>query len=353
MKSTALKRSYAGETVYVGIDVHKRTYAVVARVGQEEVKRWSTLAEPANLAIQLGKYFPEARIEAAYEAGFSGFVLHRTLEQQGINCIVVHAAAVEISAHNRVKTDKRDAAKLAQQLEAGRLKAIRIPIPSQESRRLLTRTRAQLMKQRIANQNRIRMKAHQFGLIGAEEKRVMSHSFVAELVESSDCHEFQIAITVIWEVWKVIDEQISVLTAELAQQANQDMNEATYRSAPGVGALSARILSNELGNLLQFANERQLFSYTGLTPSEYSSGDTVRKGAITKQGNRHLRGVLIEVAWRAIAKDPALAEVFNRLWPRTGKTRAIVAVARKLMGRIRAAFRKGELYELGYSMTAP
>lgn len=352
MKSTALNRAYARETVYVGIDVHKKTYAVVARVCQEEVKRWTTLAEPASLATQLWKYFPEAQIKTAYEAGFSGFVLHRALEQEGINSIVVHAAAIEISAHSRVKTDKRDAAKIAQQLEAGRLKAIQIPSPAQESRRLLTRTRAQLMEQRTANQNRIRMKAHQFGLIEAEDKRVMSSSFVAELLEQSDCAEFKLAITVLWEVWKVIDEQISALNTELAQQAKQDVNEATYRSVPGVGALSARILSNELGNLLQFENERQLFSYTGLTPSEYSSGDTVRKGAITKQGNRHLRGVLIEVAWRAISKDPALAEVFHRLWPRTGKTRAIVAIARKLMGRIRAAFRKGELYELGHSMTA-
>ena len=352
MKSAAPQRSYAGETVYVGIDVHKRTYTVVARVCQEEVKRWTTLAEPESLATQLGKYFPEAEIKTAYEAGFSGFVLHRALEQQGITSMVVHAAAIEISAHNRVKTDKRDATKIAQQLEAGRLKAIRIPSMAQESRRLLTRTRAQLVKQRTSTKNRIRMKAHQFGLIGAEDNRVMSASLVTELLEQSDCADFKLAITALWELWKVMDEQISGLNAKLAEQAKSDVNEATYRSAPGVGALSARILANELGNLSQFENERQLFSYTGLTPSEYSSGDTVRKGRITRQGNRHLRGVVIEVAWRSIAKDPALAEVFNRLWPRTGKTRAIVAVARKLMGRIRAAFRKGELYELGHGLGA-
>lgn len=87
-----------------------------------------------------------------------------------------------------------------------------------------------------------------------------------------------------------------------------------------------------------------MFSYTGLTPSEHSSGEQVRRGRISKQGNRHLRAILIEIAWRAIGKDPALATFFQRLLPRTGTTRAIVAVARKLIGRIRAAFRKGELY---------
>lgn len=104
------------------------------------------------------------------------------------------------------------------------------------------------------------------------------------------------------------------------------------------------MLANELGDMSAFANERQLFSYTGLTPSEHSSGQQVHRGRITKQGNRHLRGILIEIAWRAIRKDQALADFFHRLLPRTGTTRAIVAVARKLIGRMRAAFRTGELY---------
>ena len=98
----------------------------------------------------------------------------------------------------------------------------------------------------------------------------------------------------------------------------------------------------------QFKNERQLFSYTGLTPSEYSSGERVHKGHITRQGNSRVRGILIEVAWRAIETDQALADFFKGLFPRTGKTKAIVAVARKLIGRIRAAFRKGETYQLDY-----
>ncbi len=98
----------------------------------------------------------------------------------------------------------------------------------------------------------------------------------------------------------------------------------------------------------QFHNERQLFSYTGLTPCEYSSGESIRRGHISKQGNSRLRAILVEAAWRAIKKDSALEEFFNRLYPRTGKTKAIIAVARKLIGRIRAAFEKGQLYQIGY-----
>jgi transposase len=100
----------------------------------------------------------------------------------------------------------------------------------------------------------------------------------------------------------------------------------------------------------QFKNERQLFSFTGLTPSEHSSGETIRRGHISRQGNSRVRGILIEIAWRAIDKDQALAEFFNRLFPRTGKTKAIVAVARKLIGRIRAAFQKGEDYQTGFDV---
>lgn len=345
MKRTAQPRSYVGETAYVGIDVHKRTYAIVARVNQEEVKRWTTAATPSGFATQLLKYFNGAKICTAYEAGFSAFVLHRELERQGIESIVVHAAAVETSAHNRVKTDKRDAKKLAEQLEAGRLKAIRIPPEAQENRRLLSRTRRQLIKQRTMTKNSIRMKAHQFGQIEAEDRREMTHRFVEDLLETLEQSELKVAITALHEIWKAIDEQLRLLKLELEAQASEDANEATYRSAPGVGPISARILSNELGNLLQFDNQRQLFSYTGLTPSEYSSGETIRKGPITKQGNRHIRGVLIEVAWRAIAKDLELEAFYKRLLPRTGAKRAIVAVARKLIGRIRGAFRHQALYQ--------
>ena len=84
------------------------------------------------------RYFPGALIETAYEAGFSGFVLHRILEKAGINNIVVNPGSIEVAVHNRVKTDKTDAVKIATLLEAGRLKGIRVPTPQQEQQRLLT-----------------------------------------------------------------------------------------------------------------------------------------------------------------------------------------------------------------------
>lgn len=340
--------SYFGKKVFVGIDVHKTSYSVVARVDQTVVKKWTTAASPRELSQQLIKYFDGATIHSVYEAGFSGFALHRELVKHGIDNIVVHAASVEVAANDRVKTDRRDAQKMATLLEAGRLKGNRIPSEQQEQCRMLTRTRQQLVEDRAAVKNKIRMKFHQWGLIAFDENRTMSHKLVQELLNCVSETELKIAIECYWNIWKKLDEEISKLTQAIKEQAKTDPNEVTYRSAPGVGPLSARILANELGDMSQFKNERQLFSFTGLTPAEYSSGDNIRRGHISRQGNSRLRGVLVEVAWRAIEKDRALGEFFERLYPRTGKKRAIVAVARKLIGRIRAAFQKAELYQMEY-----
>jgi transposase len=351
MKKDTRTISYVGKEVFIGIDVHKKTYTVVARVEGEIVKRWTTAASPQTLAQQLHKYFAGATLHSAYEAGFSGFVLHRELERKGIHNLVINASSIEVAVNDRVKTDKRDALKLSTLLEAKRLKGIRIPTESEEAHRLLSRTRKQLVEDRVSVKNKIRMKFHQFGLIDNDEARQMTHTLVEELVNNAPSQELTIAINAYWNVWKSLDEEIKKIEKELEHQAKEDANEKTYQSVPGVGPQSARILSNELGNMSQFKNERQLFSYTGLTPSEHSSGEMIHRGHISRQGNSWVRSILIEIAWRAIDQDQALADFFNRLFPRTGKTRAIVAVARKLIGRIRAAFQKSEEYQLGYPCT--
>lgn len=352
MKSPTHSLSYENKDVYIGIDVHKQTYAVVARVNGTIVKRWTTAAEPIALVRQLQKYFGAGRIHTAYEAGFSGFVLHRQLQAAGIDSRVVHAAAVEVRANNRVKTDQRDAARLSEQLAAGRLPGIYVPSEAQEAKRLLSRSRQQLVQERSATKQRIRMKGHQYGLIAVADRREMSPRLVEELLAKAPNDAFKLVIETYWQLWQSVDEQIARLERALRRQAASDPNEARYQSVPGVGFISARLLSNELGDMSQFANERQLFSYLGLTPSEHSSGEHVCRGRITKQGNRHVRGLLLEIAWRALAKDPALSRCFERLWPRTGKTKAIVAVARKLIGKVRAAFRHNAPYQIDYQPTS-
>jgi transposase len=96
----------------------------------------------------------------------------------------------------------------------------------------------------------------------------------------------------------------------------------------------------------QFANERQLFSYVGLTPWEHSSGERVRQGHISRQGKPILRKVLVQAAWVAVRYDSSLKEIYERIGKSAGKKRAIVGIARRLIGRIRACFRTGEIYKV-------
>jgi transposase len=96
----------------------------------------------------------------------------------------------------------------------------------------------------------------------------------------------------------------------------------------------------------QFSAERKLFSFVGLTPSEYSSGEHVRQGHITKQGRPLLRRVLVQAAWVAIHKDSHLLSVYERISQKSGKKKAIVAVARRLIGHIRACIKANELYKI-------
>ena len=106
-------------------------------------------------------------------------------------------------------------------------------------------------------------------------------------------------------------------------------------------------MATELGDMTRFANERALFSYTGLTPSEHASGASVRRGHISRQGSSRIRQLLVETAWRALPRDPVLQERFDRIAATRGKKRAIVAIARRLTGRIRACFRQGTTYAVG------
>ena len=119
-----------------------------------------------------------------------------------------------------------------------------------------------------------------------------------------------------------------------------------YQSAPGVGVITALKLKDELSDMQQFSNEKQLFNYLGFTPVEYSSGEHTRQGHISRQGRAKLRHLFIESAWIAIQKDDELREVYQRLAKKRGGKKAIVAVARRLAGRLRSCVQKNTEYKI-------
>lgn len=338
-------RDYTNKTIFLGMDVHKKTYSVTAICEGRIIKRDTLKADPFVLIAYCKKFFVGAEIKSAYEAGFCGFHLHRSLEKVGIKNIVVDAASIETAANDRVKTDKRDSLKLATHLSHDKLKGIFIPSVEQEDRRTVTRLRDTFVCERTRLACQLKALLFQHGLINPDDKRIVSIKWIKTLSELHLNSGLQFAIRQFSELWLHLDIKIKEIDKELVMQAESDNAlENTYRSVPGIGPTSARVLANELGDMSQFNNERQVFSYIGLTPSEHSSGEHVRQGHITRQGKPILRKILIQVAWKTVKIDFSLKDIFEKLSARVGKRKAIVGIARRISGRLRACLRKQELY---------
>ena len=337
-------KDYTQKIVYIGIDVHKKTYAVTAICDAEVVKKDTLAAYPEQLVKYITKHFKGAEIHTVYEAGFSGFHLHRYLVTNGINNIVVHPASIKISARDRVKTDKRDSLKMAKQLSTGEIKSINVPSEARENFRTVTRTRDSILEARKRAGNQLKSLLFLHGLILPEDDMKVCKTWI-EKVKQEVPEDIKYCVDIYAQLWLDLDAKLQEILKKLHEQAEKDKDiDVIYRSVPGIGALSARILSNELEAMQQFTNEKSLFSYTGLTPSEYSSGEYKRQGNISRQGKSILRKILVQVAWRAIKQDARLSKVFERISKKAGRKKAIVAVARKITGCIHSCFTNSEIW---------
>ena len=345
--------SYLGKKVYIGLDVHKKTFAITAICDGVVIKKATLAANPDALKTFFTNHFSGAEIVCGYEAGFSGFHLQRKISSWGYDCLVINPGSLEVAARDRVKTDKRDSLKIAEHLAHERINGICVPDAETEEARMLSRSRSQFVEERSRAGIRIKNKLHQLGLMNCNDERVMSRKYIEEVRSLNVSATVRFVLEEFCSLWLRLDDQISAFDRKLAEQAQADSKvEAVYRSVPGIGPVTSRVLANELGDMSQFKNEDRLFSFLGLTPTENSSGDTQRKGHISRQGNPRIRHALIEIAWRAISQDEALRLVHQRISSRAGAKRAIVAVARRIIGRIRACFSKGKDWQLNFGLTA-
>ena len=337
-------KDYSGKPVYIGIDVHKKTYAVAAHSEGMVVKRDTLPASPSRLIDYIHKYFRGGDIYTAYEAGFCGFALHRELQANGINSKVVHPAGIEIASRDRVKTDKRDALKIAVQLANGRLKGNYVPPKLRENYREVSRLRDTFVVHKNRASAQLKSFLHRQGLFTTTNDKVFSKKTIEALLSKDYPSEIAFCIRQYVYQWLEIKKHIDEIDATLKEQAGNDSLESIYRSIPGVGPTTARVLANELGDLSQFSNENKLSSYIGLTPTEHSSGEHKWLGHISRQGKSIVRKVLVQAAWRAVTIDPVLKETFERISSRAGKRRAIIAIARRMIGHARACFKSGKAY---------
>jgi transposase len=227
------------------------------------------------------------------------------------------------------------------------LKSINIPSEKREGLRLITRFRETILRHRKRIGCQLKATLHQFGIIEYNDKRKVSEKWIKSLCVKKLKPPLRYCVVEYSKTWLYFNKLLKEIDKELVYQAQADFRiHEIYDSAPGIGTLAARILANELGDMSQFHNEKTIYSYVGLTPREHSSGEHKHLGSISRQGNPQLRKILIQASWIAITKDSELNEIFKRIAAHSTSTNAIVAIARRFIGRLRACQSQNVLYKI-------
>lgn len=336
--------------IFIGIDLHKVQWHVTTRTEEVELFNGGIPGEWESLKRILDRYRGYEK-QAVYEAGYFGFWLHDHLMEYGVDCIVTPPSLVPQEYGNYVKTDRRDSRKLAHLLAKGLLKRVWVPSPEERYQRQVIRRRRQLIADRVRTQNRIKAELRFYGIelpapTGQWSKTYFENlhrlRFHNEWIQES----FQRLLEQYQFLTQQIERQTRVLRA-LSETAEYQERMKILRSTPGMGLISAMEYLLELQDVERFRRSNRLAAYVGLTPSQYSSGEKLRMGRITAIGKNDLRGTLVEVAWRLIAKDPAMRKKYERIKARAGSKRAIIAIARTLLLRTRRMLLDRQPYVVG------
>ncbi len=288
--------------LWVALDVHK--FSIVAATlppagGKPEVVRIETTEKAVRRFVdRLGG--PEG-LGVCYEAGAGGFALWRLLTFVGVACDVVAPSLVPVRAGDRVKTDRRDAKKLVGLYRAGLLRLVHPPTPELEGLRDLLRCRDDIRSARTAARHRVLKQLLRHGRVYRDGKTTFTckHRRWVSAQRLDDPHA-QLALEQMLIHLDGIERQLDTLDARLEEIARSDQWAGpveTLTRFRGIATLTALGLIAEIGDFARFSHPRELASWLGITPTEYSSGDQQHRGHITKAGNRHARRLLVEVAW--------------------------------------------------------
>jgi transposase len=344
---------FTGQHIYVGLDVHKRSWAVSILSEHCEHKTFTQPPEADKLVGYLRRQFPGAWYHSVYEAGHSGFWIHDQLKDQGIDSIVVNPADVPTKdKERRGKGDRTDCRKLARSLRNGELQGIYVPCRSKLEDRTLVRTRQTMVRKQTRCKNQIKSMLFFYG-IHLPEEAIMSHwsrRFIRwietiQMDRASGNMALKIHLEELTHLRQII---ASVNRAILALSRTEPYRAQVrlLRTIPGISTLTAMILLTELDDINRFGSLDELLSYAGLIPDTHQSGEKAHTGGITHRRHPQLRWLLIEASWVAARKDPALLMAFHQYLKRMRKTRAIVKIAKKLLNRIRYVLRNQTEYVL-------
>jgi transposase len=287
---------------WVALDVHK--LSIVAATlppsgGEPDLHRIETTERAVRRFIdRLGG---AEGLAVCYEAGPGGFDLLRLLSGMGVACDVVAPSLVPVRAGDRVKTDRRDAKKLVRLFRAGELSFVSPPTPQTEGLRELMRCRDDLRCARTAARHRVAKQLLRHGRIYREGKKAWTKEHRAWVARQRlDDELAQAALEQMLCHLDGLDRQLDALDQDLERVALSEPWHARVQRLAcfrGISTRTALGLIAEIGDFHRFAHPRELASYLGITPSEYSSGEQQHRGHITKAGNRHARRLLIEAAW--------------------------------------------------------
>lgn len=326
---------------FVGLDVHSESITVaVLRHGSEEavVETLANTAPAVRKAAQRWKG-KGGEVRCCYEAGPCGFELHRLLSSLGIACEVIAPALIPRKPGDRIKTDRRDAVKLARLHRAGELTAIRVPTPDEEAVRDLVRVVDDIRKDLIAARHRLAKFLLRHGRMYLTGKKWTAR-FWAWLKTQSferDCER------AVFEHYKLqvlhLQERRDAIRKEIAAVAATEPycdQVARLSCLRGISTEGAMTLLAEVQDFRRFPSPRPLMAFLGVVPSEWSSGGKESRGGITKTGNAHARRILVEAAWayRHIESTP---DRIRRLL--TGQPAEVVAEVQKAQRRLCKRFR--------------
>ena len=288
---------------FVGLDVHKATIAVaVAEPNGGEVRYVGEIANTPEAVVKLVRQLKkgEATPSFCYEAGPCGYVLYRQLKGLGLECLVVAPSLIPTKAGDRVKTDRRDSLNLARLYRAGELTAVWVPDGAQEALRDLTRAREDMKHAEKQIKQRLLAFCLRHGKsYGGETNWTKMHFRWFETVKFEHPVQ-QIVFQEYVDTVKAMVKRVEGFDGQIATSAAESVFWPVIQSLMalrGISLLAAAIIVAEIGDLRRFASAPQLMAYLGVVPSEYSSGATKTRGAITKTGNGHVRRILVEAAW--------------------------------------------------------
>jgi transposase len=290
---------------FVGLDVHAETIAVAVAEAGGEVRDLGIIPNRVeSIRKMMRKLEPLGTLRCCYEAGPTGYVLYWQLTQLGVACEVIAPSLIPRKPGDRVKTDRRDAEKLARCYRAGELTAVWVPDSAHEALRDLVRAREAAKKDQLRHRHRLGkfLLRHGKRPIGAGQAWTKKYlnwirihvRFEQPALEATLSHYLE-EVDHIAERIRKLEQAIDEAVAQAAPEIRAVIE--ALQALRGVAQTTAATVVCELGRLSRFSNPRQLMGYSGLVPREHSSGNRVQRGAITKSGNAHLRRVLVEAAW--------------------------------------------------------